>query len=101
MRGGRHFWRSDYTAYHAPSHFTSLKMFSTRMTNNEICNDENLKADHTADGALYTYQTGQEYLGIFPVWDCACQRAAAIEIAAPLRNPRLLRTPCGRGPTSG
>lgn len=35
----------------------------------EICNNENLKADHTADGVLYTYQTGQEYLGIFPVWD--------------------------------
>ena len=69
MIGGRHFWQSDYTAYHAESHFTSLKMFSKRMTNNEICNNENLKADHTADGALYTYQSGQEYRGIFPVWD--------------------------------
>ena len=52
MVGGRHFWLSDYTAYHGPSHFNSLKMFSTRMSNNEICNDENLKADHTADGVL-------------------------------------------------
>ena len=69
LLGGRHFWLSDYTAYHAPSHFNSLKMYSTRMSNNEICNNENLKADHTADGVLYTYQTGQEYLGIFPVWD--------------------------------
>ena len=52
MLGGRHFWLSDYTAYHAESHFSSLKMYSTRMTNNEICNNENLKADHTADGTL-------------------------------------------------
>ena len=82
MVGGRHFWQSDYTAYHAESHFSSLKMFSKRMTNNEICNNENLKADHTADGALYTYQSGQEYRGIFPVWDwsrepprCRCPSA--------------------------
>jgi len=52
MLGGRHFWLSDYTAYHTESHFSSLKMYSTRMTNNEICNNENLKADHTADGTL-------------------------------------------------
>jgi hypothetical protein len=59
--GGRHFWKADYSTYHAPNFFSSLKMFSTRMSNNEICNHENLKADHTADGALYTYQDGQEY----------------------------------------
>ena len=34
MLGGRHFWKSDYTTFHAESHFSSLKMFSTRMTNN-------------------------------------------------------------------
>jgi hypothetical protein len=34
-------------------------MLSTRTTNNEICNDENLKADHTGDGVLLTSQTGQ------------------------------------------
>jgi chondroitin AC lyase len=67
--GARHFWKSDYTAYHSEGFFASLKMFSKRMSNNEVCNGENLKADHTASGVLLTYQTGQEYLGIFPVWD--------------------------------
>ena len=38
--GARHFWQSDYTAYHAASFFMSLKMMSTRMANNEICNNE-------------------------------------------------------------
>eukprot|EP01052_Picozoa_sp_SAG31_P030538 SAG31_NODE_3138_length_4632_cov_2.290315_4_plen_825_part_00 len=67
--GAQHFWKSDYTAYHANAFFVSLKMFSKRMSNNEVCNGENLKADHTASGVLLTYQSGQEYLGIFPVWD--------------------------------
>ena len=28
MVSGRHFWRSDYTTYHAVSHFSSLKMYA-------------------------------------------------------------------------
>eukprot|EP00037_Helgoeca_nana_P037256 m.15248 g.15248 ORF g.15248 m.15248 type:complete len:781 (-) comp8612_c0_seq1:81-2423(-) len=67
--GARHFYRSDYTTVHRPAFFASLKMGSTRMVANEICNGEGLLSGHTADGVLLVYQTGTEYLGIFPVWD--------------------------------
>lgn len=80
--GARHFFRSDYTAYHQSSLSFSLKMTSTRTQNNEVgrsalsynlsvssltlcgalclqvTNDEGMKTWHTGDGVLLTYQTG-------------------------------------------
>eukprot|EP00041_Stephanoeca_diplocostata_P019363 m.417108 g.417108 ORF g.417108 m.417108 type:complete len:1241 (+) comp21285_c0_seq17:53-3775(+) len=67
--GARHFFRSDYTAYHQSAFSLSLKMTSTRTQNNEVTNDEGMRTWHTGDGVLLTYQSGAEYLGIFPVWN--------------------------------
>lgn len=54
FKGTRHFYRSDYTAHHTGKFAFTLKMYSTRMYNNEITNGEGLESWHTADGALYT-----------------------------------------------
>lgn len=68
--GNRHFWRSDYMAHHREAYFTSARMYSTRLLNNDgFINGENKKSHHLADGANLLYLTGQEYKDIFPVWD--------------------------------
>jgi hypothetical protein len=67
--GTRHFYRSDYTSHHRLGFAQTLKMWSKRTDNNEVTNGEGLRSWHTADGALYTYINGDEYDGIFPVWD--------------------------------
>ena len=65
----RHFYLSDYTTHHRERFAVTLKMSSTRMENNEVCNNEGLKSWYTGDGVLLPYSTGAEYEGIFPVWD--------------------------------
>lgn len=67
--GNRHFWRSDYHAHHRPGWFASVKMFSTRIINAELVNDEGRKSHHLSDGANLLYLSGGEYTDIFPVWD--------------------------------
>jgi chondroitin AC lyase len=67
--GNRHFWRSDYQAHQRPGWFASVKMFSTRMINAELINNEGIKSHHLSDGANLLYLTGEEYRNIFPVWD--------------------------------
>lgn len=56
-----------------------LRMTSSRNIRSEICNDEGRKSHHLSDGACYLYKTGEEYQGIFPVWDCsACRELPAV-----------------------
>lgn len=65
----KHFFMSDYAAHHRENFSITLKMSSTRMDNNEVCNGEGLKSWNTGDGVLLPYRAGDEYEGIFPVWD--------------------------------
>src|SRR5262249_42865783 len=65
----RHFWCSDYMAHHGQGWFASVRMFSNRLINTEIVNDEGKKSQHLADGCNLLYLTGDEYFDIFPVWD--------------------------------
>lgn len=67
--GHKHFWQSDYTLMRQPAWMASLKMASTRVLGTESMNGDNKKGYYLADGALFVYGTGQEYLNIFPVWD--------------------------------
>jgi chondroitin AC lyase len=72
VRGNRHFWRSDYTAHHRPAYFTSLKMCSKRTVGIELdMNSENKLGYWLPYGLTYIYRRGDEYTGIFPVWDWA------------------------------
>jgi len=72
INGNKHFWRSDYTAHHRPAYFTSLKMCSERTVGMEMdVNTENLLGYYLPFGLTYIYRRGNEYQGIFPVWDWA------------------------------
>lgn len=67
--GSRHFWRSDITTHHRPDFYTSVKISSTRTLQPESGNGEGLQNLHLADGVTLIMQRGDEYDGIFPVWD--------------------------------
>ncbi|MEA2736139.1 MAG: chondroitin lyase [Humisphaera sp.] len=67
--GNRHYWRSDYMAHHRPAWFASVRMFSDRLLNTELVNNEGKLSHHLADGANFLYVTGDEYTDIFPAWD--------------------------------
>lgn len=70
LAGNRHYWLSDYMAHHRPGYFGSTRMYSTRTMNTDgLTNGENKTSHHLADGAMYLARTGQEYVGIYPVWD--------------------------------
>lgn len=47
----------------------SLKMASQRVIGVEVLNGDNMRGYYMADGAMYIYKDGTEYLDIFPLWD--------------------------------
>ncbi|MDR1092195.1 MAG: polysaccharide lyase beta-sandwich domain-containing protein [Prevotella sp.] len=67
--GLKHFWMSGQTVYRRPQWMASVKTSSKRVVGGEAGNGDNLKGYYLADGALYTYMDGDEYLNIFPCWD--------------------------------
>jgi chondroitin AC lyase len=67
--GNKHFWCSDYMVHRRAGWMMSIKMFSTRMINAELINEEGKKSHHLSDGATFIYRSGDEYKEIFPVWD--------------------------------
>jgi chondroitin AC lyase len=69
LSGNRHYWCSDYMAHQRPQFFASVRMFSSRLVNTEIVNDEGKRSHHLADGCTFVYRSGDEYRDIFPAWD--------------------------------
>ncbi len=67
--GNRHFWRSDFSVHRRAGFYASIRMSSTRTVRSEQCNGEGLRNYHMGDGVTLFLQSGQEYVGIFPVWD--------------------------------
>jgi chondroitin AC lyase len=67
--GNRIFWRSDFITHHRPEYYLSVRAFSSRIANTDFNGPENLFAHHLADGATVIAQRGDEFDGIFPLWD--------------------------------
>lgn len=67
--GNKHFWQSDYTVTRRRNWMASLKMASQRVIGVEALNGDNMRGYYMADGALYLYKDGTEYLDIFPLWN--------------------------------
>lgn len=72
VSGNKHFWRSDYTVQHRENFMSSVKMCSKRTVGIELnMNSENKLGYWLPYGLHYIYRKGNEYDGIFPVWDWA------------------------------
>lgn len=69
LSGNRHFWRSDYMTQRRPGFLASVKMVSTRTRGSESGNNENLKGEHLSQGSFFLLRRGDEYSGLFPVWN--------------------------------
>ncbi|MBC8095601.1 MAG: hypothetical protein H7Y43_07300, partial [Akkermansiaceae bacterium] len=65
----RVFWRSDFVSQTRPEFHFSTRMTSTRMNGSEAGNGENERGAYLGDGATVIVRTGDEYRGIFPLWD--------------------------------
>lgn len=65
----RHFWRGDYSLHQRPGYTIDVRMASTRTARCENGNGENLKGYFMTEGGTQIVQRGDEYSGIFPVWD--------------------------------
>ncbi|MFO7900820.1 MAG: polysaccharide lyase 8 family protein [Planctomycetota bacterium] len=87
LSGNRHFWNSDLMAHHRPGYYTSARMVSKRIVNTDNpANQEGLLSHHLADGANFLMRTGEEYTGIFPVWDW--QRVPGVTVEYTGGRPR-------------
>ncbi|MHC4915914.1 MAG: polysaccharide lyase 8 family protein [Planctomycetota bacterium] len=92
--GNRHYWKSDFTVHHRKSWYASARMFSTRLDNTDNpCNSEGLLSHHIADGANFVMRRGDEYAGVFPVWNWRLVPG----ITAEQPEGRLRGTPRSRG----
>ncbi|AGA78416.1 polysaccharide lyase family 8 super-sandwich domain-containing protein [Echinicola vietnamensis] len=65
----RHYWQTDYTIHHRPGYMVGLRTVSVRTVKSEMGNGENIKGHFLTDGATYIAVDGDEYFGIYPVWD--------------------------------
>jgi chondroitin AC lyase len=92
LSGNRHYWLSDYMSHVRPGYFASTRMFSTRIANTDgLTNGENKTSHHIADGAMYLARDGQEYVGIYPVWDWLRIPGTTVEQNTPLVPNKVRR----------
>eukprot|EP01117_Protostelium_nocturnum_P014433 TRINITY_DN5489_c0_g3_i1.p1 TRINITY_DN5489_c0_g3~~TRINITY_DN5489_c0_g3_i1.p1 ORF type:complete len:732 (-),score=155.16 TRINITY_DN5489_c0_g3_i1:48-2243(-) len=69
LNGNKMMWRSDYMVHRGTGYVLTLKMYSTRITNTECINSQNLKGIHQSQGVLLSFTGGSEYFNVPPVWD--------------------------------
>lgn len=91
--GNRYFYKSDFMTHHRAGYYTSVRMFSTRTYNTDsFINGENKKTHHIADGANLILRRGDEYEGIYPVWDWRKIPGTTVEQNSIPLNPKRVRS---------
>ncbi|HET9572017.1 MAG TPA: polysaccharide lyase family 8 super-sandwich domain-containing protein [Bacteroidales bacterium] len=69
ITGNTHYWNLDFQVHRSPRYYTSVHMCSNRTIGMECLNYENLKGMWTPFGVNYIFTKGDEYEGIFHVYD--------------------------------
>lgn len=88
------FWHTEYYSHQRPDYFTSVRMYSSRNHNMEVpYNGEGLKNHHLGDGYTFITRTGEEYKGIFPVWDWQKIPGTTVVQKSSLPDPDDLQQP--------
>lgn len=67
--GNKQFWLSDYMSHNRDGFHVGIKLASNRAKLGEVINDENMLGYYLSDGVTSLMQRGDEYDGIFPVWN--------------------------------
>ncbi len=68
-QGNKYFWKSDIMTQHGPNHYLSAKIISNRTYGTEALNGENIHGFNLPLGATNILTHGDEYQGIYPIWD--------------------------------
>jgi len=68
-QGNTYFWKSDIMTQRGADYYLSAKVISTRTAGTEMLNGENRKGYNLPLGATNILTHGNEYKGIFPIWD--------------------------------
>lgn len=66
-----HYFRGDYSLHVRPEYTFDVRLVSNRTARCEYGNGENLKTYFMSDGCTNIVRRGNEYEGIFPVWNWA------------------------------
>jgi len=64
-----HFFKGDYTLHVRPNYSANVRLLSSRTETIEFGNNENLKNFYLSDGSMDIATHGNEYDGIFAVWN--------------------------------
>ena len=67
MSSHTHFYDSDYTVHHRPSHAVFVHAVSDRTLGTECLNQENKRGRMMADGVTTIYSRGDQYESVFPL----------------------------------
>ena len=65
----RHYWRADHTIHQRKAYTIDVRMASTRTFRCENGNGDNLRGYFITEGGTGIVRRGDEYAGIYPVWD--------------------------------
>jgi chondroitin AC lyase len=74
LLGHRGFWATDYAVMRSISSqsgvrwIASVRMHSNRTVSARCVNEQAKISEHTADGLVMLYYTGDEYTDVFPLW---------------------------------
>jgi len=94
LTGNKHFWKSDVMVQRGANYYMSVKIPSIRRVSTEYMNNENLKYKNLLPlGYTQIYTSGNEYNGIFPLWDWSRipgmtgEKTEIVTIAGPNDSP--------------
>lgn len=69
LSGNKYFPYIDFMVQHGTGFMFTVKAASKDIVSTEMGNSENLKGYHLGHGTQFIVRRGDEYEGIFPVWD--------------------------------
>ena len=83
LMDNRHFFRSDMMVHHREGWYASARVYSTRTFNTDGLSgtDDGLLSHYLAEGATCLMRHGNEYAGLYPVWDWQRIPGTTVELA--------------------
>ena len=90
--GNRFFWRSAMMVHRRQGYYASVRMLADNIASTDKVNYENLFGHHLSDGAMCLMRSGNEYAGIYPLWNWRCLPGTTVEDGNPPLEWKNLRT---------
>jgi len=108
LTGNKHFWKSDIMIQRGATYYLSVRIPSIRRISSEYMNNENLKYKNMLPlGFTQIYNSGNEYFGIYPLWDWSrlpgmtCEKKEIVTVGGPNDTPFGTNTYGGGVSSSG